>query len=54
VTPGPVTTAAAVIAYALADAPARIAARLDHASIKANLEKADVDPNLVVRGIWKP
>jgi hypothetical protein len=57
VTPGPVSTAAAVIAvtaYALADAPARIAPRLDRASIKANLDKADVDPNLVVRGLWKP
>jgi len=57
VTPGPVGTAAAIVAvtaFAIADAPARIAPRLDHASVKANLEKADVDPNLVARGLWRP
>jgi Zn-dependent M28 family amino/carboxypeptidase len=43
----------AVLAYAIADAPARLAPRLDHATVGANLKKAELLDSLTSNGIWK-
>jgi hypothetical protein len=44
---------AAVTAYAIADAPARLAPRLDHATVGANLKKAELLDSLASGGYWK-
>jgi carboxypeptidase Q len=56
VSPASLAQAAAIVAvtaYAIADAPARLAPRLDHAAVGASLKKADELDVLVSGGYWK-
>ena len=43
----------AVTAYAIADAPARLAARIDRGAVKAHLDKAELFDEVDVAGLWK-
>jgi carboxypeptidase Q len=43
----------AVTAYAIADAPERLAKRLDHATVAKNLKKAELADELASGGYWK-
>jgi len=44
----------AVTAVALAEQPARLAARVDHATVAAHVKKADLTDYLTFSGEWKP
>jgi hypothetical protein len=43
----------AVTAYAIADAPTRLSPRIDRATVKAHLVKADVFEEVELNGSWK-
>ena len=57
VVPGALASAAAIVAvtaYAIADAPDRIAKKLDRATVAKNLKKTDLADELSSGGYWKP